>query len=172
MAQQYKIDAVNELVDLLKENDNIILTNYSGVKVSELTLLRSQIKEKNAKYQVVKNNLFKRALKDAGFAEMDEVLKGPIAVAFAKEDVGDVAKLLKNFKKEQNNFDFFYGVVDGVTYDESGIKKLADLPSKEVLFSQILSLINGPATNVAGGMNQIMSSLARGIKAVAEKNAS
>jgi large subunit ribosomal protein L10 len=172
MAKQYKVDAVSELTAKLNENKNIILTNYSGVKVSELTTLRSQLKEKGAKYQVVKNNLFKLALKDAGYEQIDEHLKGPIAVAFAGEQVGDVAKLFKGFKKEQDKFDYFLGVIDGVVYDEAGVKKIADLPSKEVLLSQILSLVNGPATNVAMGVNQIMTSLARGIKAVAEKNES
>lgn len=171
MAKQYKVDAVSTLVEKLKENQNIILTNYSGVKVSELTSLRSELREKGAKYQVVKNNLFKLALKDAGYEEIDASLKGPIAVAFAGEQVGDIAKVFKNFQKEQKNFQYFLGVVDGVIYDEAGVQKLADLPSKDVLLSQVLSLINGPTTNVATGINQIMTSLARGIKAVAEKNA-
>ncbi len=171
MAKQYKIDAVNKLIEKVKEYQNIILTDYSGVKVSELTKLRSQLKEKGAYYQVVKNNFFRKALKDAEYSDIAASLKGPIAVAFANEEIGDVAKVFKNFKKEQTKFDFFLGVIDGVIYDEKGVKKFADLPSKEVLLSQILSLINGPTTGMAIGINQIMTSLARGIKAVAEKNA-
>jgi large subunit ribosomal protein L10 len=171
MAKQYKIDAVSELIEILKEQNNFILTNYSGVKVSDLTDFRSKLKEKGAKYQVVKNNLFKLALKEVGVESIDDKLKGPIAVAFATDQIGDVAKVCKDFKKDKDNFDYFLGMIDGVLYDESGVKKIADLPSREVLLSQILSLVNGPATGMAIGMNQIMSSLARGIKAVAEKNA-
>jgi large subunit ribosomal protein L10 len=170
MVKQYKVDAVNKIVDILKDKKNIILTNYSGTKVADITQLRTELKGKGASYQVVKNNLFRRALKDAGYIVIDEHLKGPIAVTFAGEEIGDAAKALKNFKKDHENFDYFLGVVEGVLYTEDQIKQFADLPTREVLLSQTLSLVQGPATGIAMGMNQIMSSLARAIQAVAEKN--
>jgi large subunit ribosomal protein L10 len=171
MAKQYKIDAVSELVDQLKQKQNFILTNYSGIKVSALTQLRTQLKEKGGAYKVVKNNLFNLALKEAGYVDVNKDLKGPIAVAFGNEQIGDIAKVLQDFKKENEAFDYFMGIIDGVVYNEKGVKKLADLPSKEVLLSQTMSLIGGPARGIAVGMNQIMASLARGINAVAEQNA-
>ncbi|MCU0846589.1 MAG: 50S ribosomal protein L10 [Spirochaetes bacterium] len=166
--KQYKVDEVDRLVAKLKERGNIILTNYSGIKVKDLSLLRRTLREKNAEYKVVKNTLFKRALKQLGYADMDEHLKGPVAVAFVGDEIADVAKALKEFGKERQSFSFTAGVLDSVLYGEDQIKRLADLPSKEVLLSQIMSLINGPASGIAIGMNQIMASVARGIKAVAE----
>lgn len=170
MAQQYKIDVVKELKETLGEKKNFILTKYSGIKVAELTALRSQIREQGATYKVVKNNLFKLALDETGYASIEEHLKGPIGVAFAGDQIGDVAQVLKKFKKDQNLFEFFLGVIDGTVYDDAALAKIADLPSREVLLSQILSLVNGPATGIAVGTKEVMNSLARAINAAAEKN--
>ena len=155
MVKQYKIDAVAELVSKLSDQRNIILTNYSGIKDSDIRKLRIDLRAKGATYKVVR-----KALKDAGIsADLDSSLKGPIAVAFMNDQVGEVAKVFKTFKAEQEKFQFFLGVVEGAVYDEKGCQKLADLPTREGCLGQI-----------AGGMNQIMASVARGIKAVAEKN--
>ncbi len=170
MVKQFKIDEVSSLKQKLEEKNNIILTHYSGVKVKDLGSLRRQLREKNAEYKVVKNNLFKRALSEAGYEIPDEMIKGPIGVTFLSEEVGEVAKLLKDFGKENAAFKLSVGVLDNVVYGEEDVRRIADLPSKEVLLSQTLSLINGPTSGIAMGMNQIMASLARGIQAVAEAN--
>ena len=171
MVKQYKIDEVSSLVSKLKDKGNIILTNYSGTTVKDLSLLRRSLREKNAEYKVVKNNLFKRALADAGYEGLDAHLKGPIGVAFIGDEVGEVAKVLKEFGEEQENFSYSAAVFDSVVYGTDEVKMIADLPSKDVLVAQTMQMINGPASGIAMGMNQIMSSLARGIKAVAEQNA-
>jgi len=168
MVKQYKIDEVSELIGRLKARKNFILTDYSGVKVNDLAVLRRQLAEKDAQYKVVKNNLFRRALKDTGYASIDEYLKGPLGVAFSGEQVGEVAKILKEFADKNEKFSYLAGILDGTVYGQEQIKRIADLPSKEVLLSQTMSVINGPARSIATGMNQIMASLARGIKAVAE----
>lgn len=170
MVKQYKIDEVNSLVSRLKDKNNIILTNYSGTTVKDLSILRRQLREKNADFKVVKNNLFKRALADAGYADMDEHLKGPIGVAFVGDEVGEVAKVLKEFGASQNTFDFSVAVFDSVVYGTEEVKMIADLPPKDAILGQIMSMANAPASGIAMGMNQIMSSLARGIQAVAEQN--
>ena len=168
MVKQYKVDEVASLVTRLKARGNLILTNYTGIQVKDLSKLRKTLRSKNAEYKVVKNTLFKRALKEVGIEGLDDHLKGPIAVAFMNEEFGDVAKALKDFAKEVEKFSYTVGVMGNVVYNQDQVRKIADLPSKEVLLSQIMSLINGPARGVAVGMNQIMASLARGIKAVAE----
>lgn len=170
MIKQYKIDEVENLVEKLQAKSNLILTDYSGVNVKGLSILRDKLREKNAEYKVVKNNLFKLALKKVGQDGLDDFIKGPIAVAFVSDEIGDIAKILKDFGKEQENFSFTAGVMDSVIYNQEQVKTIADLPSKEVLLGQVMSMINGPASGIAMGMNQIMASLARGIQAVAEVN--
>lgn len=160
MVKQYKIDAVSDLVAKLSAQKNIILTGYSGVKDSEMRKLRISLREKGATYKVVRNNLFRRALKDAGVsADLDAQLKGPIAVAFMDDQYPEVAKVFKNFKAEQEKFSYFLGVIDGEVQDEKYIARIADIPTREVLLTQTAAL-----------MNSVMSSLARGINLVAEKN--
>ena len=168
MIKQYKVDEVNSLVEKLKNRNNIILTSYAGVKVSGLSVLRKKLREKNAEYKVVKNNLFRLALENCGYKGFHDYLKGPIGVAFIKDEIGDVAKILKEFAKDQENFKYSIGILDNTLYFEDQVKRIADLPSKEVLLSQTIALINGPASYTAMGINQVMASLARGIKAVAE----
>ncbi len=171
MVKQYKVDEVASLVKKLQDKGNIILTNYSGIKVKSLAELRRKIRDKGGEYKVVKNNLFKRAISEVGAVAIDEHLKGPIGVVFMKDEVGDIAKVLRDFAKEQDKFAFSLGLLDNVVYSAEQVKRIADLPSREVLLSQVLSLVNGPGTKIAIGINQIMASLARGINAVAEKNA-
>ncbi len=168
MIKQYKIDEVSSLTAKLKEKGNVILTNYSGIQVKDLSRLRKSLRSKNAEYRVVKNTFFKRALREVGISGLDEHLKGPIAVAFMGDQIGEVTKALKDFSKEVEKFTFFAGILDRVVYNQEQIKRIADIPGKEVLLSQIMSLINGPARGIAVGMNQIMASLARGVRAVAE----
>ena len=168
MVKQYKKDEVELLVQKLKERNNIIITNYSGIKVKDLSSLRKDLREKNAEYRVVKNNLFKLALNEVGVKGLDEYMKGPVGVAFAAGEIGEVAKLLKEFSKKNKNFDFSVGVFEEEIYGSEQLKKIADLPSKDVILAQTMSLINGPATGIAIGVKEVMSSLARAIKSVAE----
>lgn len=171
MVKQYKVDEVASLKSKLEKRKNFFFTNYSGVKVKDLSELRRLLRTKDAEYKVVKNTLFRRALKELGYEGMDNYVVGPLGVAFMNDEVGEIAKLLRDFGKEREKFSVTIGVIDKVLYSEAQVKTLADLPSREVLLSQIMMMINAPTTRVATGMNQIMASLARGIKAVAEKNA-
>lgn len=171
MIKQHKIDQVGDIMVKLKEKKNLFLTNYTGINVKNLSLLRKKLREKNADYKVVKNNLLKRALMESGYSKVDEFLKGPIGVAFVKDEVGEVAKILSDFKKEVEAFKYTAGIVDNVVYNSVDIDKIAKLPSREVILAQTMGMINAPATSIARGMNQIMASVARGIKAVAEANA-
>jgi len=168
MVKQKKVDDVAFLITKLMQRSNLILTNYSGIKVKDLSKLRKNLRSKNSEYRVVKNTLFKRALKEVGIEGLDNYLKGPIAVAFIKDEIGEVAKAFKDFAKEYEKFSFSAGFVDKVIYTQDQMKQIADLPAKDVLLAQSMSLINGPAKGIATGMYQIMASLARGIKAVAE----
>jgi len=174
MPSQKKIDLIQQYSQLLKDNPDFIMTRYQGMNVAALSVLRKELNKKNARYRVVKNNIFKRVLAERtdikNFPEGNKI-SGPIAVAFAKEDITGVAKVLKNFSADNEFFKLVSGVMESRYYDESGIKALADLPSKEQSLATLASALNSPARNIAGLMNQIMGSLARGIKAVAAKNA-
>jgi len=158
---------------LLKERSDFILTRYSGLDVAQLTSLRKKLSDKGVKYTVVKNNVFRVSLESSGLVKdfpYDSTLKGPLAIAFVKSDLPVVAKVLKDFSKENEKFQITAGVMEAAYYDKNGVSAIAELPSKEQILAQIAAMVNSPATKIAGVLNNVMASLARGIRAAAEKN--
>lgn len=173
MPAQKKIDLKESYDELLKENPDFILTRFSGLNVEKMSDLRRKLLEKNAPYRIVKNNIFKRAIvsrEDIKDFPVDDQLVGPLGIAFVREDVPSVAKVLKDFAKENEEFSMVSGVMESKFYDESGMKSVADMPSKEESLATLMAALQGPATNIASLMNQVITQLARGIKAVGEKN--
>lgn len=170
MVKQYKQDAVEELFAKLQNKSNLILTDFTGTKVSDLNQLRRQLREKSTEYKVVKNTLFMRVVDKLGYKDLGDYIKGPIAIAFTDGDLSDVAKLLKDFQKEHQQFNYSVGMMENVFYGKEEIKRIADLPTKDELTAQIMSLLVGSAVGITMLTNQIITSLARGIQAVAEKN--
>ncbi|MBX3721486.1 MAG: 50S ribosomal protein L10 [Turneriella sp.] len=158
---------------VLKNHPNFIVTQYQGLDVVAISNLRKKLREAGAKYTVVKNNVFSLALKESGVAKdfpYDSTLKGPNAIAFTGADVPAVAKVLRDFAKENEKLVLTAGVMESTYFDAKGVKAIADLPSKEQILAQLAAMLNSPATKIAGTLNNVIASLARGIKSVAEKN--
>ncbi|MCB1174669.1 MAG: 50S ribosomal protein L10 [Leptospiraceae bacterium] len=176
MAAPQKTEQLNELKEILSSQENFILTTYSGLSVTEITDLRGKIRGKDARFKVVKNTLFKRALQELdGFDEKlaestSAVLKGPIAVAFAGAELPSIAKLLVDFGKTNDKVEIKAGCLEGQFLDQASVKAIANLPTKEELLVIIARGFNAPATKMAIGMKQIMSGLARGIQEIGKKN--
>ena len=173
MPSNKKIELKEQYNELLTQNPDFILTRYSGLDVEKMTELRRQLGEKNAPYRVIKNNIFKLALEERddiqGFP-MDETFVGPLGVVFIKEDAPAVAKVLKKFAEDNEAMSLVSGVMESNYYDDKGVAAIASMPSKEESLAMLASALNSPARNIASLMNQVMSSLARAINAVGEKN--
>jgi large subunit ribosomal protein L10 len=150
--------AVNEVSEKLKSSSCTIVTDYRGLNVAQVTLLRKTLREAGIEFTVLKNTLARRATANAELTELDEFLTGPTAIAFSKDDVVSPAKILTEFAKKNDKLSVKAGVVEGrvVGYDQ--IKALADLPSREGLLSMLLSVLQAPVRNFA-----------LAVKAVAEK---
>ena len=173
MPSNKKIELKEQYSELLSENPDFIMTRFSGLNVEKMTELRRQLGEKNAPYRVIKNNIFKIALeerKDIQGFPVDETFVGPLGVVFIKEDVPSVAKVLKKFAEDNEAMSLVSGVMESNYYDAKGVAAIASLPSREESLATLASALNSPARNIAGLMNQIMSSLARAIQAVGDKN--
>lgn len=173
MPAQEKIQLLEKYAALLDKSPNIIFTRYQGLSVAQLDVLRQRLKQQGVVFTVVKNNIFRIALAQKGLMEpsqMDSTLVGPLAVVFAKTELPQAAKVLKEFKKEHEALAIVAGVLDKTYYDANGIESLAGLPSREELLAKIAGSLNAPASQIAGLVNNIMASLARAIKAVGEKN--
>lgn len=163
----------DEYAALLKSHPNFIITQYQGLNVAEISALRKKLREAGGAYTVVKNNVFSIALKESGVAKdfpYDSTLKGPNAIAFASDDVPAVAKVLRDFSKDNEKLKITAAVMESTYYDAKGVATIADLPSREQVLAQLAAMLNAPATKIAGTLNNIIASLARGIKSVAEKN--
>jgi large subunit ribosomal protein L10 len=152
-----------------------VVATYSGLSVAELSNLRKEMREKKSKMKIVKNNIFKIALKESArhsgvAAQMDSVLKGPVAVVFTDTNLPSVSKTLVEYSKKSDKVQIRGGYMDGRFLNSKEVIQIAELPSREELLSIIARGINTPAQKIAYGINEVMSSLARAIKAVGEKN--
>lgn len=175
MPSALKEEKLQEIKEILSENSNFVLTTYKGLTVDEISGLRAQIREKGSRVKVIKNRLFRLAMQQSeehsGIVEdFTESLKGPVAVTFSGESFPEVAKVLVEYSKKNEKVAIKSGCLDGSYLNEADVKAIATLPSKEELLAVIGRGLNTPATKIATGINEIMASLARGIRAVGEKN--
>lgn len=175
MIKTQKYELVEQLKGKLENTPNFLLTSYEGLSVQNMEDLRKLLKETGSEMKVIKNNLFLRALKESKHHSDKKIefggdYHGAIAAVFSDENLPAVAKVCKEFKKTNDKFDLKFGYFDGEVLDSKGVEAIAGLPSKDELLSQVARSINSPAQSVATAINQVISSLARAIQTVAEKN--
>lgn len=165
----------NDKVALIKEKIDkaqvVIISEYKGLSVEEITKLRRALQKDGGDFMVTKNTLAKIAIKDTPYEVMAETLKGPIALAFGFEDQVAPAKALSQFIKETKKGEILGAVLDGKLMSASEAKALATLPSKEEIYAKMLGCINSPASGIANSVNAVMSSLVRAIAAVRDQKA-
>jgi large subunit ribosomal protein L10 len=145
---ELKTQVVSDLSSKLTDNACVVVTDYRGLNVKQVTELRSQLRAAGVEFQVLKNTLVRRATASAELSELDQYLTGPTAIAFSK-DVIAPAKILTEFAKKNEKLEVKGGVVEGRVVDFSQIKALADLPSREGLLSMLLSVLQAPVRNFA-----------------------
>ena len=167
MANQQKIDIVNQAVDGFKNSQGIYFTRYTGMSVPQITELRKAFSSNSVNYKVIKNTLTKIAAKEAGYeGKFDELLENQVAIAFSKDPVAP-ARVIKDFLKENEDSLEVLGVFfDGELYDAGKYKQLASLPSKEVLLGKFVSCLNSPMYGLASTLNGSMSKLVFALRAI------
>lgn len=147
ITKEKKQELVEGYVDSLKGSEAVVLIQTRGLTVAEVTDLRNKIRETGGKYSVVKNTLFRLALEQAE-KPVPDYIQGPITAMFCPEDIAPTVKALTDFAKELDNreFEIVGGIVGTSMVDGKGAKALASLPTKDTLYAQILTAMNGPAT--------------------------
>lgn len=142
-----------ELVDLattkFKDAAAVVVVDYRGLTVEQVTELRKQLREAGVEMRVIKNSILSRAASTAGLEGMDDVFKGPTAVAFSNEDVVAPAKIIANFAKEAEALEIKGGVISGKVSSVEEINTLATLPDHDGLLSMLLSVLQAPIRNTA-----------------------
>ena len=169
--QDNKTKAIGELKESLGTAKDFIFTDYRGLTVEQITNLRKQLRAKDVKYTVVKNNFARIAFEQLSAPDVSSYLVGPTAVAITPKDSNEVAKIFFDFLKEVPNLKVKGALIDGTVYNAAKTEAFSKLPGRLELISMLMSVMNGPARNLTAALNDIPSRLVRTIKAVADKKA-
>ena len=155
---ELKQPIVKEITELLDGAQAAVVVDYRGLSAEQDTKLRKELREAGVTYKVYKNTMIRIAAKGTPFETLDSSLEGPTAIAVSKEDATAPARILYNFSKTAPDLELKAGVVDGVTYDQDGIKVIATVPSRDELIGRLLGSIQSPITNFARVLNKIAES--------------
>jgi large subunit ribosomal protein L10 len=149
MPKAEKIERVAELKERIEGSDALLLTEYRGLTVSDITELRRSLAEGGTRFSVVKNTLMRRAVNDAGVAELEPLLEGPSAVAFIDGDPVAAAKSVVDAAKKFPTLVLKGGFMDGKLLSADEAKALASLESREAMLSKIAGLMKSEMTKAA-----------------------
>lgn len=139
---------VNALAEKMEAASSVVLVEYRGLTVAEVTELRRALREEEVDFKVYKNAIARRASEKLGFHDFSEALVGPNALAFGKDPVAP-ARVLAKFAKTHEKLVLKNGIVDGDIVDEETIKKLSALPNKEGMLAKFASCLNAPVIKFA-----------------------
>ncbi|OGM19808.1 50S ribosomal protein L10 [Candidatus Woesebacteria bacterium RIFCSPLOWO2_01_FULL_37_19] len=166
---------VQNLTEELKSASSVVLINYSGLTVKMQQDLKKRLRQVEADMEVVKNNLFKLAGKEARIDEnilTDTVLTGPIALIITEKDPIAPLQVLGKFVKEHEILEFKVGIVEGIFQDKESLTRLTNLPSKENLQAQIIGSLSGPLYGIVGVLQGNLQKLVYILQEVSQKQGS
>ena len=149
-----KEEEVKKLAEKLKEAKVILLTDYRGINVADVTKLRTDLRNANSEYKVIKNNIIKRALDANGESGLDDLLEGPTALVIGTEDYLEPSKVIYNFSKN-NEFYKIKGIIDGKVMTAEEIITLAKLPSRQELMAKLAGALLGNITKLAVALDAV-----------------
>ncbi len=150
-----KQEKVNELAQEIKEAKVVLLTDYRGITVTDVTKLRKDLREADAEYKVIKNNIIRRALDANGESELDEALEGPVALVIGKDDYLAPSKVIYNFTKDHDFYKIKGGIIEGKVMTAEEIITLAKLPSRQELLAKLAGALLGNITKLAVALDQV-----------------
>ncbi len=152
-----KQEEVSAITEKMKASAAIVAFKYQGLTVEAFQNLRREMRQNGCEVSVIKNNISSRAAKECGYDEFSDALVGPVAIAFAKEDVVAPAKVLfKQLSAENNKIEVVKGVVDGDVFSFDQLKELSVLPSYETLLTQLAAGMLGTVSQLAIGLNMLV----------------
>ena len=169
--KQEKAQAVADLKAKFEKAAGLVLTEYKGMTVEEMTSLRDDLRSKGIEYKVVKNTLARIASQGTSIEAAKDEFKGPIGIAVGYDDAAVVAKAVLDFSKDNEKLKVMSGVIDGNYYGEADIKAVAKLPSRDVLLGTIAGTMNAPATKMVRLLNATVVQFAYALSALKEKKA-
>lgn len=154
-----KIKIVEGLANELKQAQSIVIAEYRGLTVQQDTAMRAALRKNGISYRVIKNTLSSRAMQIAGITGVEDVLKGPTAIAYSTSDVVITAKIIKEYADKYEKMNIKGGVIDGKAISVAEVNQLAQIPSKEVLYGQVVFGLVSPIASLAMVLNAIKENM-------------
>lgn len=172
MNREQKAVAIEEIATHIGESHAIFAVDYRGITVPQVAELRAKLRDADATFKVVKNSLTERAADQAGAATLKDYLAGPTALAFVRGDVATAAKAIADYAKVTQLLPFKGGLMDGAVIDVEQIRSLSRLPSREVLYGQLVGVVASPVTGVVRSLAALLGGLASALGQVQQKKES
>jgi large subunit ribosomal protein L10 len=164
-----KEQVISDLYKKVEGFQAVVLTHYRGLNVEQINALRSRLREEKISYHVVKNTLMKLASKGTDLEKVADYFEGPTAIAISLGDPILLAKILSEFMKTQPSLKIKVGLIQGRVVAPEEIKTIAGMPSREVLFAQILGAIQTPGGQLGGGILSILQQVVGVVQARADQ---
>lgn len=168
MDRSQKEALVAEMNDVFTNAGVVVVAQYSGLTVAEMTEMRVKMREAGASFKVTKNRLARLALEGTDYSSLSDKLKGPIGIAYSDDPVV-APKVVTAYAKANDKLIVLGGAMGETELDAEGVKSLASLPSLDELRGKLVGLLQAPATKVAGVVQAPASQLARVLSAKAEQ---
>lgn len=160
---------VTELKEDFGKANIVVMTDFRGLNVAQMNKLRRALQLEGVKYSVVKNTLAKIAAEEVGLSQLEEYLEGPTGIAYGYDDPLVPVKILVKFAKEFDKFSLKGGVLESKILDEASLKRLSELPSKEILLARVLGCFQAPLSGMLNVLQGNIRNLAYVLQAVKEK---
>ena len=171
MARPEKEALVQEIVEKLSSSKSVVVTDYKGLDVAQITELRKKLREAGVEYKVIKNTLARIAAKKAEMEDLNELFIGPTAIAFGIEDAVAPAKVLVDFAKEHDELEIKGGALDGSLINVDKVKALAEIPPREVLLAKALGSMKSPLTGLVNVLTGNLRGLVQVLNQIKEQKA-
>jgi large subunit ribosomal protein L10 len=160
MNREQKAAAIQEIAANIRESEAVFAVDYRGLSVPQAAELRNRLREADARFSVVKNTLGERAADEAGAEALKELLQGPTALTYVHGDVAAAAKALRDYARETDLLPFKGGLMNGEGLTAEDIGALARLPSRDVLYAQLVGVVAHPIAGLARTLGQLVGGLA------------
>ena len=150
-----KKEEVSKLAERIKNAKVVLLTDYRGINVSDVTGLRAKLRASNVEYNVIKNNITRRALQECKIEGLEDALIGPTAVVIGNEDYLGACKAIYEYAKDNDFYKIKGGIIDGKVVSVEEIITLAKLPSRETLIGMLAGALLGNVSKLAVAIDQV-----------------
>ncbi len=172
MNRDQKAAAIAEIATHIDESEAIFAVDYRGITVAQVAELRTKLREADATFKVVKNSLTERAADQVGAEPLKEYLSGPTALTFVRGDVALAAKAVADYARATQLLPFKGGMMGGAEIDVEQIRSLSRLPSREVLYGQLVGVVASPVSGLVRTLNALVGGLAVALGQVNQKKES